>query len=135
MTDKMAESVSIECDCGWIGEFKSTQAGMQIECPECGKIHRVPTFSGKVESVDMATLNRLLGRENTPSVATTVTFAPIFKLACAVGAVLFLVGILLVPGSLPVKAGVAGIGLGWPFGMGWAWLSQRRYLKKRAASL
>ncbi|MEE9312537.1 MAG: hypothetical protein V3V10_09025 [Planctomycetota bacterium] len=135
MTGKTAEIISIECDCCWIGEFKSTQSGLQIECPNCGKIHRVPTFSGEGDSVDMAILNRLLGRENAPSETTTVTFAPIFKLACAVGAVLFLVGILLVPGSLPVKAGVAGIGLGWPLGIGWAWFSQRRYLKKIQAAL
>ncbi|MHC4839375.1 MAG: hypothetical protein ACYTDT_00230 [Planctomycetota bacterium] len=130
----MSEKPRVDCDCGWSGDFENSQAGVQIECPECGKIHRVPTFSGNDESVDVATLNRLLGRENTPSEVTTVNFAPLFKLSCVVGLVVIVCAFVFVRSSLPATLGVAGIGLGWPLGVGWAWYSQTRFLRKLDAA-
>lgn len=135
MTDKSSQQIEIACDCGWNGSFEKSLSGVQIECTDCGKIHRLPTFSDSNSDVDTATLNTLLGRRNIGSGACTVTFAPIFKLACAVGAVVILIGVLLVPGGLPTKLGIAGIGLGWPLGIGWAWISQCRYLRKVATTL
>ena len=131
----MTEKLTIECECGWAAEFDKSQSGLEIECPECGKIHRLPTFCGKEESVDMATLNRLLGRENTTAAPTTLNFAPVFKLSCAVGVLLIIIAVVFMRGSLATMLGVAGIGLGWPLGVGWAWFSQRRYLHKSAAEL
>lgn len=136
MAEKPEIKCKVECKCGWTKVFSSQFSGIIIECPECGKTHLIPTFEGENldESIDMATMNRLLEQQQESPAGdgapVTVLFKPLFVMALVFAVVAAVVAFVLVRPVVPHAVAVAGGALSWPLGIGVAWLGQRRQRRK-----
>jgi hypothetical protein len=125
---------TINCACGWRETFSRGYSGLQIQCPQCGKEWRIPTFHATAEpEYDMKTLNRLIG-ESPEAPAVTVHFKPLFLLSLAVGVVAVLASVALAAAGViawyPMAVVIAGGGLSWPLGISVAWWGQSRQVRK-----
>ena len=126
-----------ECACGWTEVFSKAYSGLMIECPRCGKSHRIPTFDSPNADadIDMSTMERLLDQQTTHEVPrTSVPFKPLFLFACVFAVVVTAIALPLLWNKWPANAAVVGGALSWPVGIAVAWLGQRRHLSKQRAS-
>lgn len=128
----------VDCPCGWTEIFSKAYSGLQIECPRCGKAHRIPMFDETPadEGIDMSTMNRLLQQDEAGAGAprVTVPFRPLFLLALVFALLVSAIALPLLWNHWPVNAAVVGGALSWPLAIGVAWLGQRRQLKSVRAS-
>lgn len=127
----------VDCACGWTEIFSKAYSGLQIECPQCGKSHRIPTFDDKPtdEGIDMSTMGQLLGsnmHEDPPAV--TVPFKRLFTLALVIALVVTAIALPVLWNRWPVNAAVVGGALSWPLAISVAWWGQRRYIRKTSAT-
>ena len=130
----------VDCPCGWTEIFSKAYSGLQIECPLCGKAHRIPTFDETAldESIDMSTMEQLLhpdgeaAKPDTPVV--TVPFKRLFVLALVVALLISAIALPLLWNHWPINAAVVGGALSWPVAISVAWLGQRRQIKKLNAT-
>ena len=120
------------CSCGWTEVFSRAYSGLMIECPRCGKNHRIPTFDSPDadSAIDMSTMQRLLQQdppENAPAAPrVSVQFKSLFVLSCVFAVVVASLALLLLRNHFPVNIAVAGGALSWPLGIAVAWLGQFR---------
>lgn len=131
------KGASIDCACGWRETFSRGYGGLQIQCPQCGKEWRIPTFHEMAEpEIDMETLNRLLDRKP-ESPAVSVPFKPLFLLSLAVGVVALIAAVALAAANViawyPMAVVIGGGGLSWPLGVSVAWWGQSRQARKGVA--
>lgn len=128
----MPQPLTIDCPCGWTDTFSKAYSGLLIECPTCGKSHRIPTFDSPEADtgIDMSMMKKLLE----PAGETSVNFKPLFTLSLAFAVVVSAIALPLLWERWPVNAAVVGGAFAWPLAIGTAWLGQRRHLKKLAAS-
>jgi hypothetical protein len=136
--DTIPTMCKVECECGWTDVFSSGYSGIIIDCPECGKRHRIPTFHSRPEvdeQIDAEVMKRLLG-DHMPEMPAkpSVNFKPLVLLATAIAVVVAVLAMLLIRPILPNAVAVAGGAISWPIAMLVAWWGQRRYLKAGAAT-
>jgi hypothetical protein len=122
----MPDTCTITCLCGWSEEFSSSYAGLQIECPKCGKGHRVAMFGAQDTTVDMSTLDHLLGRE----APVSVRFRPLLLVSLALALIVSAIALPLLWNSWPVNLAVVGGALSWPVAVALAWFGQARHLRR-----
>ena len=136
MPDDPEIKCKASCSCGWTEVFSRAYSGLMIECPRCGKTHRIPTFDAPDadSAIDMSTMQRLLQQdppENAPTGRrVSVQFKPLLIMACVFAVVVAALGLLLLRNHFPVNIAVAGGALSWPLGVSVAWFGQGRQLKK-----
>ncbi|MCB9932362.1 MAG: hypothetical protein H6841_02970 [Planctomycetes bacterium] len=120
----------VECPCGWTEVFSRAYSGLLIECPRCGKSHRIPTFDAPDAdaAIDMSTMKKLLDQPSEPRVS--VLFKPLLLLTCAVALVAICVSLPLLWNRWPVNVAAAGGALAWPLAVSVAWLGQARQRNK-----
>lgn len=125
----------VDCACGWTDVFSKAYSGLMIECPDCGKSHRIPTFDSPDADadIDMSTMKRLLNQQ-TPETGrrVAVRFKPLFFLACTFAFVVSVVALPLLWREWPANVAVVGGAFSWPLAIAVAWLGQRRQLRKSA---
>ena len=130
----------VDCPCGWTEIFSKAYSGLQIECPKCGKAHRIPTFDDTSldESIDMSTMEQLLRPHGEPArpdaPVVTVPFKRLFVLALVIALLISAIALPLLWDKWPVNAAVVGGALSWPLAISVAWLGQRRQVKKSGAT-
>jgi hypothetical protein len=128
----MTEHTTVNCECGWSKAFPKTQGGIIIDCPECGKRHRVPMSDQQpFNHEDRLVMHRLLG-DAMPESRTqqpTVNFKPLVLIVLAVAVVIAGLALAFIRPMMPHAIAVAGGALSWPLAMTVAWWGQRRYLK------
>ncbi|MBZ0137068.1 MAG: hypothetical protein K8I27_11915 [Planctomycetes bacterium] len=130
----------VDCPCGWTEIFSRAYSGLQIECPRCGKTHRIPTFDkpNADDAIDMSTMRQLLGNDSAPTPGTgprvTVPFKRLFVLALAIAVIISAIALPLLWGRWPVNAAVVGGAFAWPLAISVAWLGQTRQIKKMNAA-
>lgn len=126
----MPDTCTIVCPCGWREEFSSGYSGLQIECPKCGKGHRVAMFGASGTAVDMSTLDHLLGRE----AKVSVRFKPLLLVSLVLALLTSAIALPLLWNSWPINAAVVGGALSWPVAVGLAWFGQIRHIQRAKRS-
>lgn len=141
LTAQPNEPVTIKCKtdcaCGWSEVFSKAYSGLMIECPRCGKSHRIPTFDAPNADadIDMSTMERLLDQQTaTTPTHTSVAFKPLFTLACVFAVVVTAIALPLLWNTWPVNIAVVCGAFSWPVGIAVAWLGQKRQLPKQASA-
>lgn len=134
MTDQ--KTVRIECPCGWSETFSRGFSGLTVECGSCGRMHRVPTFADQQheQTIDVDLVERLTGvqmADDQPKrrVHLRVHFKPWFIAAIVFAAIVTVVAVVAAPTWL-IAASLSGGAWAWSLGIGFAWLGQRRQIKK-----
>lgn len=122
----------VDCPCGWSEVFSRAYSGLLLECPRCGKSHRIPTFDAPDAdaAIDMSTMKRLLDQ---PAEATPVSvpFKPLLLLSCVFAVVVIAVTLPLLWNRWPANIAVAGGAAAWPVAIAVAWLGQARQLREK----
>jgi ribosomal protein S27E len=138
MTDEPEVKCKVDCPCGWTEVFSRAFSGLQIECPRCGKTHRIPTFGETPadEGIDMSTMDKLLRPQDEPDGAApprvTVPFKSLFVLSVVIALLVSAVALPLLWDRWPVNAAVVGGALSWPVAIAVAWLGQIRHRRRVA---
>lgn len=122
----------VDCPCGWSEVFSRAYSGLLLECPRCGKSHRIPTFDAPDAdaAIDMSTMKRLL-EQPADSAAASVPFKPLLLLSCVFAVVVIGVSLPLLWDRWPVNVAVAGGAAAWPLAIAVAWLGQVRQLRAK----
>lgn len=140
MADSPEIKCKVDCPCGWTEIFSKAYSGLQIECPRCGKAHRIPTFDETPadEGIDMSTMNELLRPYGEPEKpvppVVTVPFKRLFFLALTIALLISAIGLPLLWDKWPINAAVVGGALSWPLAISVAWLGQRRHVKRMSTA-
>ncbi|MCB9896010.1 MAG: hypothetical protein H6839_16370 [Planctomycetes bacterium] len=136
MSDDPEIKCKASCSCGWTEVFSRAYSGLMIECPQCGKNHRIPTFDAPDadSAIDMSTMHQLLEQDPPAGPRPGVQFRPLLIFSCVVAAVVAALGLLLLRNHFPANVAVAGGALSWPLGVSVAWLGQVRHRKKLSRS-
>ena len=138
MPDQPNIKCKAECACGWTEVFSRAYSGLLIECPRCGKSHRIPTFDAPDadSAIDMSTMARLLQQDAPETPASTarvlVLFRPLLILSCVIAVIVAALAMILLHGRYPADIAIAGGALSWPIAVCVAWFGQARQLKKMA---
>ncbi|MCG3185323.1 MAG: hypothetical protein ICCCNLDF_03538 [Planctomycetes bacterium] len=122
----------VDCPCGWSEVFSRAYSGLLLECPRCGKSHRIPTFDAPDAdaAIDMSTMKRLLDQPaEAPPVS--VPFKPLLLLSCVFAVVVIAVSLPLLWNRWPANIAVAGGAAAWPVAIAVAWLGQARQLRAK----
>ncbi len=137
------DRVTVACDCGWTDTFSRGYSGLVVECPRCGRMHRVAMFAsgtGEDSQADQEVkrvMDQLL-RQQQRDVPTTsdavarVSFKPFFLASAGLCAVAVLVAALFARPFYPLGVVIIGGAASWPLGLWVAWLGQRRQLRRLA---
>ena len=131
MAEAQPTKCKVDCPCGWTDVFSASFSGLLIDCPKCGKRHRIPMFGAPRadDEIDMQTMERLLEtQQDTSRVSLNFPRLLLYALAFAVAAAV--VALLLVRPIMPHAVAVAGGALSWPLAMFVAWMGQKRYAKQ-----
>jgi hypothetical protein len=134
MPDAPEIKCKVDCACGWTEVFSKAYSGLQIECPKCGKAHRIPTFDAPDADadIDMSTMERLLEQQQPHAKPrASVTFKPLFIFACVFAVVMTAVWLPILWHDWPTNVAVVGGAFAWPLGIAVAWLGQGRQLAKQ----
>lgn len=120
----------VDCPCGWSEVFSRAYSGLLIECPRCGKSHRIPTFDAPDAdaAIDMSMMKRLLDQADPPP-RVRVVFKPLLLLSCVFAVVVIAVSLPLLWDRWPANIAVAGGAAAWPLAIALAWLGQKRQLR------
>lgn len=135
--------VTVACDCGWTDTFSRGYSGLVVECPRCGRMHRVAMFrSGTgADSQDEIEIKRvmdqLLRQQQRDDAVTSdavarVSFKPFFMASAGLCAVAVLVAALFARPFYPLGVVIVGGVASWPLGLWVAWLGQRKQLRRLA---
>lgn len=132
----METKCKVDCPCGWTDVFSSAYSGLQLDCPRCGKRHRIPMFGQPQadDEIDMDVMSKLLKQDS--SASTSVNFKPLLLGTLAFAAVASVIGTVLVfalaapERTLVFTATVVGGSFAWPLAISVAWLGQKRQLKR-----
>lgn len=98
----------VSCNCGWSSEFPASSAGLEIECPDCGRIHRLPVF----------------GNAGKNDETISVHFRGFFIASAVLFCVCVVVGFSAFDSFYPNGLVVVGAGAAWPLGLLAAWRGQ-----------
>lgn len=108
-----------------------------IECPDCGKAHRIPMFDSPDADadIDMSTMERLLADQAAPTArSVSVRFKPLFMVAVAFAVVVTAIGLPFLWSHWPINVALVGGAFAWPLAIAVAWLGQRRWLSRQTMS-
>jgi len=122
----------VDCPCGWSEVFSRAYSGLLLECPRCGKSHRIPTFDAPDAdaAIDMSTMKRLLD-QSAEAPPVSVPFKPLLLLSCVFAVVVIAVSLPLLWNRWPANIAVAGGAAAWPVAIAVAWLGQARQLRAK----
>lgn len=120
-----------KCDCGWTDTFSRGYSGLVIECPKCGKNHRIPIVqSDGADDLDPAAVQRIMSRMEPSRVS--VNLRPMFIASAVVCVIAAITAVAFFHDRFyPMGVVIVGGALSWPLGLWVAWLGQRRQIKSQ----
>lgn len=126
----------IACPCGWTQTFSRGYSGLEIECEQCGRRHRIPMIGvadAEADNEARAVMEKLINSQPygqpAPGAAAeaTVRLKPLFLLSAVVCALAVVAALVFFHDKpWPMAVVIIGGAASWPLGLWVAWLGQRR---------
>lgn len=119
------------CPCGWTDTFSRGFAGLIIECPRCGKAHRLPTVGDLgADDLDSRAVQRILSRMS--DAPETISLRPWLLLSLGICVVAAVLAAALARPFMPWGVVIIGGAASWPLGLLVARWGQRRQARRSA---